>query len=253
MALPVLPLLSLAIGVTALALSSKKGKKDKEPKQASTPQPIFTVDPPVQRPSQPGFSIDVPQPRFDAVSPGLPIQPITVSRPPPQAQPIEVLEPEPEPAPTPVKIPTPVGEIVVPGETVEDIADVVSEVVKNVPEEFLPPDAVPIAPPQNDLNFSFPTELATDVYNITLTGIRQLKGSEVKRIKEFQNNEGLTADGLYGPDTAEALIDYGFVPGAPWIWPKPQSESKAEWRALTAAWAVKDPQRAEEWLAAGDV
>jgi hypothetical protein len=110
----------------------------------------------------------------------------------------------------------------------------------------VPADAVPIAPPH-----AKPTDLATQVYRITQGKIRNLKGSEVKTIKAFQAEQGQAkVDGMYGPETAEELITYGFVPEIPWIWPSgvPTAKSKAAWNDMMRDQAEVDPQRADEWL-----
>lgn len=67
-------------------------------------------------------------------------------------------------------------------------------------------------------------------------------------IKAFQLQEGLTADGIYGPKTATALIKYGFVPPTPVSWPKANAEAaKTAYIALLAAQSQRDPVRFEEW------
>ena len=92
-----------------------------------------------------------------------------------------------------------------------------------------------------------------------VTDARQLLAAELVRafakgqapkdvIKRFQLQEGLTADGIYGPKTAAALIKYGYVPPTPVSWPKQGTEAaKTAYIALLAAKSNDDPVRAEEW------
>lgn len=76
-------------------------------------------------------------------------------------------------------------------------------------------------------------------------------------VKKFQTQEGLKADGLYGPGTATRLgQQYGIIPPKPYYWSKNTSlvpQQKAEYRAAMTALSVKDPVRATQWLAAGNV
>ena len=108
--------------------------------------------------------------------------------------------------------------------------------------------------PGEGLELLDPTDLAVEVYNITVDGIRNLKGSEVRTIKAYQTEQGVKVDGFYGPKTAETLIKFGFVPATPWIWPKTgTAKAKSDWRELTADMAERDPQRADEWAESGRV
>jgi hypothetical protein len=64
-------------------------------------------------------------------------------------------------------------------------------------------------------------------------------------------------DGLYGAKTAFSLAqDHGIVPPKPMYWPRDKVKAAAAvkaYRQQIAAFAVTDPARREEWLAASNV
>ena len=83
--------------------------------------------------------------------------------------------------------------------------------------------------------------------------VRSLTSGALDRtkLKAFQLQEGLKADGVYGPQSATALIKYGFVPPTPQAWPKGQeAKAKAAYVTLLKLQAEKDSLRREEWLQA---
>lgn len=247
MAAPVLPWI-IALGGTALvALSSKKAKAKAEPIEVEpTPTgpkpPKFTTMPvqpkPVPRtklpPIIPPDAEEVPDPGFTDVSPGQPIQPPKKTK------------------PKGIKLPAPVTDV---------IEDVVAElpIDPGVIEQPItidePIDLGELEEIVLDVDEILdPTDLAVEVYNITQGGVRNLKGSEVQTIRAYQTEQGLKPDGLYGPNTAESLIPFGFVPETPWIWPRNNtSQAKRDWKELTADMAEQDPQRAEEWHESGNI
>lgn len=263
----------IALGAAVLGLAAKgKGAKAEpiEPVEPVTPPegtpraPVVTGPAPtpvtimpVPRtqlpPIIPPDAVEIPPPKLEEItdtSPGQPVQP----RPPKAAKPIggrlpeldeveEVIEEVLEEIPVgtmpistmPIDAPTDLGEL--------------EEIVLDVPDEVIDIDEVP-----DGAELLSPTDLAVEVYNITQGGIRNLKGSEVRTIKAYQTEQGLKSDGLYGPNTAESLIQYGFVPSTPWIWPKQNtSQVKADWKQLTRDMATQDPQRADEWAEAGRI
>jgi peptidoglycan hydrolase-like protein with peptidoglycan-binding domain len=70
-------------------------------------------------------------------------------------------------------------------------------------------------------------------------------------IAQFQASNGLNPTGAYGPGTAEKLIEYGFVPPAPRVWPSKESmRVRAQYKAALLAQARRDKPRAAEWQAA---
>jgi hypothetical protein len=72
-------------------------------------------------------------------------------------------------------------------------------------------------------------------------------------LKQFQKQEGLVADGAYGPKSAIAFIKYGIVPATPRVWPKADaSTAKAAYAAVLRSQAASDPTRAEEWTQAAN-
>ena len=76
-------------------------------------------------------------------------------------------------------------------------------------------------------------------------------------VKSFQTTEKLTADGLYGPGTAETLADrYGIIPTKPYYWSKTTSKvpaQKAEYTQHMLNLATRDPTRADQWSAASAI
>ncbi len=72
-------------------------------------------------------------------------------------------------------------------------------------------------------------------------------------VKQFQKQEGLVADGAYGPKSAIAFIKYGIVPATPRVWPKANAAAaKTAYAAVLISQAKSDPTRAEEWLQAAN-
>jgi hypothetical protein len=68
-------------------------------------------------------------------------------------------------------------------------------------------------------------------------------------VTEFQKQEGLVADGKYGPKTALALVKYGIVPAVPRAWPKgTEAAARAGFAAALRMQATADKTRGEEWL-----
>lgn len=254
----------LALGATTLvALASKSKKAKAEP---VTPQPVTGA------PVGPGVNIPTPKPVPKTTLPPF-IPPDAVEVPPPSE--VEIITSPGQPVQPIKKKPKQVGEVL------EDIGEVLDELpldpgIIEQPISIQPPVARPVPIDLGELEtivvdvpegpvididdipegveFLDASDLAVEVYNITIDGIRNLKGSEVRTIKAYQTEQGLKPDGLYGPDTAESLIQYGFVPASPWIWPKSgASQAKADWRDLTQDMANRDPQRADEWAEAGRV
>jgi peptidoglycan hydrolase-like protein with peptidoglycan-binding domain len=74
--------------------------------------------------------------------------------------------------------------------------------------------------------------------------------SDATKVRPFQTQEGLAADGKYGPKTAIALIKYGFVPPTPLYWPSDGGAARAAYIAALKTKAAEDDVRREEWLQA---
>jgi peptidoglycan hydrolase-like protein with peptidoglycan-binding domain len=73
-------------------------------------------------------------------------------------------------------------------------------------------------------------------------------------VHRYQVSEGLNATGNYGAATAASLVGYGIVPPHPFFWPKKERERTRErYRSTMQQQAERDPQRADEWLQAGNV
>lgn len=73
-------------------------------------------------------------------------------------------------------------------------------------------------------------------------------------VKAFQQQEGLVADGLYGPKSGLALSYYGIVPPRPFYWSsKTMKADKADYTSKMLEHAKLDPARAADWTAASKV
>lgn len=123
---------------------------------------------------------------------------------------------------------------------------------------------VPVPTPSVPVGVTWP-ESDPIKYAAALKANQALKGkgpwkestADKNLVKAFQSQEGLTADGLWGADSAIHMgTNYGIVPVKPFYWPKDTSKvagKKAEYRAAMMAAAAKDPMRASEWTAAASV
>lgn len=73
-------------------------------------------------------------------------------------------------------------------------------------------------------------------------------------VAQFQTQEGLVADGKYGPKTGLALAKLGVVPPRPRYWSsKTVKTDKPQWTQAMLAYAATDPARAADWTAASKV
>lgn len=76
-------------------------------------------------------------------------------------------------------------------------------------------------------------------------------------VRAFQAQESPAAgsvDGLYGPKTGLALIQYGIVPPRPRYWSsKTMKTDKQNWTARMVRESQSDPARAADWLASSKV
>lgn len=73
-------------------------------------------------------------------------------------------------------------------------------------------------------------------------------------VRAFQEQEGLKADGLYGPKTALQVATYGIVPPRPRYWAKKTAKvDKDTYAAKMVQYSVKDPVQAADWLNASRV
>lgn len=77
------------------------------------------------------------------------------------------------------------------------------------------------------------------------------EGEDRELVAQFQALCGLNVTGAYGPGTAKALIQYGFVPPRVRYWPsKGTLQARADYKATLLAQAKRDRPRSAEWLAA---
>src|SRR5262249_3834820 len=70
------------------------------------------------------------------------------------------------------------------------------------------------------------------------------------RVKAFQSQEHLKADGLYGPQTALAVASYNIVPVKPFYWPRTNADAAKKGYAeamLIHAQSSGDPIQAALW------
>jgi len=184
-------------------------------------------------------------------APGVPA-PTPTPATPPQAQRLPAPPPA-APAPAAPPVTTPAGYQI---PSLDQIAQTVQNVL-TVPQAPAPGPVLPTAPTWPESN---PTK-----YALALRMTNALKGRKAYQesnadktlVKQYQAQEGLTQDGLYGPGTGTTVAQrYGIVPVKPLYWTKVTAnipKQKADWRAAMLALAVKDPSRATEWQAASNV
>jgi peptidoglycan hydrolase-like protein with peptidoglycan-binding domain len=112
------------------------------------------------------------------------------------------------------------------------------------------PAPTPVQEPQASIVES-PQRTAAKAITDYLTSIGGLAGrrkEDKSKIKQWQSALGLTADGLYGRNTAKAVILQGFVPVVPYYWPRTNTtQAKAEFTALVKQYADTDPNRKAAW------
>lgn len=73
-------------------------------------------------------------------------------------------------------------------------------------------------------------------------------------VSRFQEQEGLKADGLYGPKSGLALAKLGIIPPRPRYWAKKTVQvDKQQYAAEMTSRAITDPARAADWTAASKV
>jgi len=75
-------------------------------------------------------------------------------------------------------------------------------------------------------------------------------------VRQYQSQEGLTADGKYGVGTGLSVVKYGIVPARPYYFSSNTTKTrndKAEWTRIMNEMAASDPARASEWRAAANV
>jgi len=183
---------------------------------------------------------------------GAPGVPAPAPAPPPQAQRLPAPPPV-APAPASPPVTTPAGYQI---PSLDQIAQTVQNVL-NVPPPVAPVPVVPGVPTWPESN---PTKyaLALRMTN-ALRGRKAYQESNADKtlIKQYQAQEGLTQDGLYGAGTGTTVGQrYGIVPVKPLYWTKIVAnvpKQKADWRAAMLALAIRDPSRATEWQAASNV
>lgn len=73
-------------------------------------------------------------------------------------------------------------------------------------------------------------------------------------VKEFQQQEGLVADGKYGPKSALALAELGIIPPRPRYWARKTVQAdKQRYAQAMLARSATDPARQADWTAASKV
>jgi hypothetical protein len=108
------------------------------------------------------------------------------------------------------------------------------------------PEPAPVAaPPESDARKAA-GELV--LYLISLGGLAGRWKEDRNKIKAFQSRLNLTTDGMYGRDTAKAVILQGFIPIVPYYWPKTNTAAaKREFTAFVNTYLASDPTRAKLW------
>jgi hypothetical protein len=84
---------------------------------------------------------------------------------------------------------------------------------------------------------------------LTSIGCLAGRGNEDKtRIKSWQSKLALTADGMYGRNSAKAVMLQGFVPCCPYYWPSTgTATAKNEFTAFVKQYADNDIGRKAQW------
>lgn len=94
---------------------------------------------------------------------------------------------------------------------------------------------------------SLPAEGAGEQYLAALQLTQHLKtvrrySEDQAQVRAYQEANGLTADGKYGPGTALSIASHGVVPVVPFYWNKTTSaQQKASYKAGIAEYAAQYP------------
>lgn len=141
--------------------------------------------------------------------------------------------PAPVPAPRPAVPVQTVPPIVIPGTAVS------------------PPIVIPVPPAPVDPQVALALEAKADLIAKPKTGVL---GSPNSMLQLFQKEEGLVADGLYGPKSGIAMAEHGVIPPIPRQYhTKTKTADKAKYREQILEFAARDPARRSEWLLAAQV
>jgi hypothetical protein len=156
--------------------------------------------------------------------------PLGTSKPKPKLPPVPT-KPAPKPVPTTKPAPKPVPKPVP---------------VKPAPK--LPPPLPKLDPASSDDRGALALTVAAHLKGKT-------KGSENKAlVMQFQTQEGLKPDGLYGPMTGKRIAAYGVIPAKPYYWPSATFvKAKEDWKRTMLDHAAKDPARKSQWEAVSNV
>ncbi len=182
--------------------------------------------------------------------------------PPVAAQPLPSWQPPQQPPPqVPVSVPASPAPVQTPQFTIPPIPGLTTQPVSVPLPVAVPPAAqtaveavltgVPSWPETNASKIDVAQRMAANL------AAKKPWAEDQKLVKQFQAQEGLGTDGLYGPGTATRLgQQYGIIPPKPYYWSKVAAnvpKQKADYRAAMTALSVQDPVRAAQWLAAGNV
>lgn len=121
-----------------------------------------------------------------------------------------------------------------------------------------PAPPVPAVPPQVSAQAQLAQRLA-DQLRFAGNGpppLRYQPGEPRQLVKEYQIQEGLTSDGMYGVGTGLTMTKYGVVPARPYYFSRDTAKTardKAEWKRVMNAMAAQDPARRAQWIAAANV
>lgn len=108
-----------------------------------------------------------------------------------------------------------------------------------------PEEGVRIVPVESD---SRKAARELTAYLNSIGGLAGRFREDKAKVKGYQARMGLTADGIYGRDSAKGAILQGYVPVVPYYWPRTNtSAAKAEFSAYVKTHAASDPQRKAQW------
>lgn len=146
-------------------------------------------------------------------------------------------------------------------QAVDAIRDMAASWQAPAPSGEVPPPPPPptYSAPEPDPVISARARLADEM----TTMLKQNGGAPNNRYKEdralveqYQYQEGLTADGMYGVGTGLSVVKYGIVPARPYYFSSNTSKTaadKEEWKRVMLQMASSDPARAAEWRYAANV
>jgi peptidoglycan hydrolase-like protein with peptidoglycan-binding domain len=117
----------------------------------------------------------------------------------------------------------------------------------NTPAALPPSPATPLLLPPPESPARTSAQGITDYLN-SLGGLSGRGRENKSTVKGYQAGMSVTADGMYGRDSARAVMQLGMIPVAPYYWPKTgTAAAKKEFLALVSQYSMADKPRAAQW------